>query len=120
VAVFGALIRTAVARGDAAAARAYYREAVVLHHARHLPLPGAVAAETFAGLALLEGVPERAARLLGMCRTLRGSDRLSDPGAERTAAGALAALGAAAYEAAFARGAELSREQALRELTDPL
>ncbi|WP_405726210.1 tetratricopeptide repeat protein [Streptomyces sp. NBC_01537] len=120
VAVFGALIRTAVARGDAVAARAYYREAVVLDHARHLPLPGAVAAETFAGLALLEGGPERAAELLGMCRTLRGSDRLSDSGAERTAAGALAALGTAAYEAAFERGSQLSREQALRALTDPL
>ncbi|MDX6346289.1 MAG: hypothetical protein QOF84_1079 [Streptomyces sp.] len=119
-AVLGGLIRIAVAQGDAARARTYYPEAVSLDHARYMPLAGAVAAETFAGLALLEGDPQRAAELLGMCRALRERDPLSDPDALRTADGARAALGEAAYEAAFARGAELGREQALQALTDPL
>ncbi|MFE2426289.1 BTAD domain-containing putative transcriptional regulator [Streptomyces sp. NPDC059373] len=119
-AVLGALIRIAVAEGDAARARTYYPEAVSLDHARYVPLAGAVAAETFGGLALLEGDPLRAAELLGMCRALRERDLLSDPDALRTADGARAALGEAAYEAAFARGAELGREQALQALTDPL
>jgi predicted ATPase/DNA-binding SARP family transcriptional activator len=120
VAVLGALIRIAVAQGDAVRARTYYPEAVSLDHARYMPLAGAVVAETFAGLALLEGDPRRAAELLGVCRALREGDLLADSDALSTADGARAALGEAAYEAAFARGATLGREQALQALTDPL
>lgn len=120
VAVLGALIRIAVAQGDAAGARVYYPEAVALDHARFLPLAGAVAAETFAGLALLEGDPQRAAELLGTCRALRDGGIVSDPDALRTAEATRAALGDAAYEAAFGRGAALGKDQALRALTDPL
>jgi hypothetical protein len=55
-----------------------------------------------------------------VCRALREGDLLADSDALSTADGARAALGEAAYEAAFARGATLGREQALQALTDPL
>ncbi|MCZ4118081.1 AfsR/SARP family transcriptional regulator [Streptomyces sp. H39-S7] len=107
------LARIAEAEGDLEQARGYYRQ---LPEAELVGRNGPVAAsfaEALAGLALLDGVPERAALLLGTARTLRGAEVPPDPDTARVGAAARAALGAAAFAAAHARGVALSREEAL-------
>lgn len=75
-------------------------------------------AEALAGLALLDGGPERAALLLGVARTLRGAEVPPDRDTARVGAAARAELGETAFAAAHARGVALSREQTVVALTD--
>ncbi|WP_187144948.1 BTAD domain-containing putative transcriptional regulator [Streptomyces sp. H39-C1] len=112
------LARIAEAEGDPERARGYYRQ---VPEAELVSRNGPVAAsfaEALAGLALLEGGPERAALLLGVARTLRGAEVPPDRDTARVGAAARAALGEAAFAAAHARGVALSREQTVVALTD--
>ncbi|HWO64930.1 MAG TPA: AfsR/SARP family transcriptional regulator, partial [Umezawaea sp.] len=94
-------------------------EAVELHAralaaARSSPLADlAAAVEGQADAALVTGSAERAALLLGASVAVRGMAVTGDPDVARIARAATASLGAAGFAAAFARGAGLSREEAL-------
>ncbi|MFC7330142.1 BTAD domain-containing putative transcriptional regulator [Marinactinospora rubrisoli] len=97
------------------------------HHARALatlagdgPLSGPsallvapTAVEALAGLALLDGDPTRAARLLGTARVLRGTTRAADPDVARVAATARDRLGTPGYERAYRQAAAVPRTRAL-------
>ncbi|MDX2703095.1 BTAD domain-containing putative transcriptional regulator [Streptomyces sp. PA03-6a] len=112
-----ALGRIAQEEGDTALARGHLREAAgVEHGARDLPL-AANLADAFAGLALAEGDPARAAELLGVASALRGTEVPAGPDAARTEGAARAALGDPAHQEAYARGAGLPADRALRALT---
>ncbi|MFJ5213093.1 BTAD domain-containing putative transcriptional regulator [Streptomyces sp. NPDC088354] len=112
-----ALGRIALAEGRTEQARARFLEAAdPAHGARNLPLAAALA-EARADLSLAEGDPRAAAELLGVARALRGPSVPALPGTDRTDAAVRTALGAAGYEAAYARGAGLSADRALRALT---
>jgi predicted ATPase len=112
-----ALGRIAQEEGDTDRARGHFREAADLEHgARDLPLAASLA-DAFAGLALAEGEPARAAELLGVGRALRGPGVPAGPDAGRTETSVRAALGAPAYDAAHARGARLPADRALRALS---
>ncbi|MBG0812780.1 BTAD domain-containing putative transcriptional regulator [Planomonospora sp. ID82291] len=99
-------------KGDAAEALAWYRRAFTGsgfgRGTRDLSLAARVA-EGLAGVALLEGDGERAALLLGAGAALRGLPPVEDPDAARVAARCRDLIGAAAYEAARARGVEAAR-----------
>jgi predicted ATPase/DNA-binding SARP family transcriptional activator len=111
-----ALGRIAEAEGDRERARALYRQASDSEYsARNLPLAAALA-DAFAGLALLDGAPERAAQLLGLARALRGREALTSPDVARTVAAARARLGGPAYDAAHARGTALGVDDAWQAL----
>ncbi|MGA6173736.1 ATP-binding protein [Streptomyces sp. NPDC012600] len=102
---------TAELRGDADGALRLQREALAVARATGDPLAVALALEGLAGAELLAGRPGPAARLLGAATATRASVRAPLPEGERhdidrIAAGAAEALGRAAYEAEFARGAE--------------
>ncbi len=115
--VLVALARIAVAGGDAEAARAHFRQAATHDGVSLLfPLAGALAAEAAAGLALLEGDPRRAGRLLGVAEALRGTPP-GGPDAAATTAAARAALGADGFEAVRAPAAALPRDRAIAEAT---
>ncbi|SNT57477.1 Predicted ATPase [Actinacidiphila glaucinigra] len=112
-----ALGRIALEEGGTAAARGHLREAAdVEHGARDLPL-AANLADAFAGLALAEGDPARAAELLGLGRALRGPQVPAGPDAARTEDAVRVALGEPAHDEASARGARLHADRALRALT---
>lgn len=114
--VLVALGRVAEAEGDARGARARHREALgVVVGGGFVPVLSE-AAEGLAGADLLDGDGAGAARLLGIGAALRGVRATGDPDAERIEAGARALIGDEAYAAAFARGAALSREEALAVL----
>lgn len=112
------LARVAEAEGALERARGYYRR---IPGADLVSRNGPVAAslaEALAGLALLDGGPERAALLLGTARTLRGAEVPPDRDTARVVAAARAALGDAAFAAAHTRGAALSRDETVVALTD--
>ncbi|WP_431958980.1 BTAD domain-containing putative transcriptional regulator [Actinacidiphila sp. bgisy160] len=112
-----ALGRIAQEEGDTARARGHFREAAgVEHGARDLPLAAGLA-DAFAGLALAEGDPARAAELLGVGSALRGPEVPAGPDAARTEDAVRAALGDPAHDEAYARGAGLPTDRALRALT---
>ena len=73
----------------------------------------ASAVEGLAGIALRDGEPARAARLLGAGTALRGVRAGGDPDVERVVAAARTVLGVAGYEAAYTAGAALSHADAL-------
>ena len=109
--------RISVAEGDAATARARFREAAGGDEVTlHFPLAGSLAAEAAAGLALLSGDPRRAALLLGAAQALRGSPP-SGPDATAAATAARAALGDEPYRAAHTAGARLNRDRAIATVT---
>lgn len=111
------LARIAEAEGDAELARGYYRQIPETELVSRNGPVAASFAEALAGLALVDGGPERAALLLGVARTLRGADVPPDRDTARVSAAARAALGATAFAAAHARGMALSREQTVVALT---
>lgn len=112
--VFTALGRLAEAEGDRAEAGRRHGEALALTRTPPaVTMDLAHATEGYAGLALLEGAAERAAFLLGAGVALRGAAVAGDPDVARVAAGATELIGAEAFAAAFARGAALSRDDAL-------
>ena len=110
------LARIATAAGDTAEAHARYREALSPGvDTRNLPAL-AEAAGGMAGLALLEGAPEQAARLQGLSQALRHSAGPPDPDRLRITAAARAALGDPAYDQAHASAAALPPEAAIASL----
>ncbi|MFB4301184.1 BTAD domain-containing putative transcriptional regulator [Actinomadura sp. NTSP31] len=94
--------RVAAARGDHGTARARYREAAGAAASTGAFFEGARAVEALALLEAAEGAPERAARLLGAAAALCGVPSGTAPEAT------------AAHPDAYAEGAALSREDALR------
>jgi hypothetical protein len=107
-----ALGHIAVVEGDSELARGHYRAALALTaDPANLPI-AASAVEGLAGLAALDGDGERAAVLLGAGQALRGVSIPGDPDVARAAAAARDLIGAA-FDAAFERGAALSRSDAL-------
>lgn len=114
-----ALGRIALAEGRPEQARARFLEAAdPAHGARNLPLAAALA-EAQADLSLAEGDHDAAAERLGIARALRGPSVPALPGTDRTDAVVRAALDSPSYEAAYARGARLPVDRALRALTGP-
>ncbi|WP_207935739.1 BTAD domain-containing putative transcriptional regulator [Actinomadura sp. KC216] len=103
---------TAVVEGDHARAEELFHEALDLAFDHPIFTYHALAAAGLAGVALADGDGQRAAALLGAAAALRGVQAASDPDTERVTAAARSVLGDAAYEAAFAGGAGLSREEA--------
>jgi predicted ATPase/DNA-binding SARP family transcriptional activator len=102
-----------VTEGRAGEALARHREALTGALAQ-LNFPCAAGAiEGLSGVALLEGDGERAALLLGAGAALRGVSVPGDPDVDRVVAGSRRLIGAAAYAAAYERGAALSRDEAL-------
>ncbi|MFD3452089.1 BTAD domain-containing putative transcriptional regulator [Streptomyces sp. NPDC058691] len=115
-----ALGRIALAEGRPQQARTRFLEAADPGHgARNLPLAAALA-EAQADLALADGDPAAAAERLGVARALRGPSLPALPETDRTDAAVRAALGSTGYEAAYARGARLPVDRALRALTGPV
>ncbi|MFJ2030494.1 BTAD domain-containing putative transcriptional regulator [Streptosporangium sp. NPDC087985] len=121
--VLTALGRLAEAGGDPAGARLRHRQA--LASARRSPLTTDIAdaAEGHAGAVLLGGAGktpgnagERAALLLGVAVALRGTAVAGDRDVARIAARARDLAGPEAFASAFARGAVLSRDEALTVL----
>ncbi|MEU9023353.1 BTAD domain-containing putative transcriptional regulator [Actinomadura sp. NPDC048394] len=106
----------AAAEGDAARARELFLEALSISSDHPIFTYQAGAAVGLGGAALAEGDAERAARLVGVAALLRGPQVPGDADAERVEADARAALGDARYEAAFAEGAALGRDEALAML----
>jgi predicted ATPase/DNA-binding SARP family transcriptional activator len=93
---------------------AVHLHADALAAARASPLADlAAAAEGQADAALLTGSPARAALLLGAAVTVRGTTVAGDPDVARIARTASEALGSTGFAEAFARGAALSRDEAL-------
>ncbi|WNV84528.1 BTAD domain-containing putative transcriptional regulator [Umezawaea sp. Da 62-37] len=93
-----------------------YPEAVAVALTSSLGSTLASAAEGLADAALLTGSAERAALLLGAAVALRGTTATGDPDVARLASAATEVLGSTAFAEAFARGAALSRAQALTAL----
>lgn len=112
-----ALGRVCAAEGDVTGFRAHLREAFgAVRGAVNLPF-AAVVAEGWAGVAVLDGEPARAAELLGMACALRGAGLPVGRDAARDARTARAALGTAGYEEAHESGASLAHDEVLRRLT---
>ena len=112
------LARIAVTAGDSAEAHARFRDALPPDvDTRNLPAL-AEAAASMAGLALLDGTPEQAARLQGVSRALRHSTVPADPDQHRITASARAALGDPGYDRAHALGADLDPESAVAALLE--
>jgi tetratricopeptide (TPR) repeat protein len=109
-----ALARIAIVEGDLAQAWSRFDQALSAVQ-RPMNLPAAAGAiEGLAGLALAGNEPERAARLLGAAEAMRGSSMPGDPDVAAVAAAARAELGDAAYDRAYAAGAALTPDEALR------
>ncbi|WP_199487679.1 BTAD domain-containing putative transcriptional regulator [Actinomadura spongiicola] len=102
----------AAADGDHDRARALFSEALDMSLDHPIFMYRANAGVGLAGVAVAEGDGERAATLLGASAVLRAVQVAGDTDAARVAAGARGLLGDTAYEAAFGRGAALSREEA--------
>ncbi|MBP2324310.1 putative ATPase/DNA-binding SARP family transcriptional activator [Kibdelosporangium banguiense] len=79
----------------------------------NVPLAGAVT-EALSGVALLNGEPEQAARLLGAGAALRGIAVVCADGVTRVTEAATAMIGADAFASAYAEGQAMSRPEALR------
>jgi predicted ATPase len=116
LAALSALGRLAQADGDLAEARLRQGEVRARMHAMPA-MDLADVAEGQAGLALLEGLAERAALLLGVAVALRGMAVAGDRDVAGITARATEAIGAEAFAAAFARGAALGRDEALTTLS---
>ncbi|GIH37731.1 SARP family transcriptional regulator [Microbispora corallina] len=101
--VYLALGWAAQMSGDAGEALAWHRRALTTGLGERNLAMAARVAEGFAGVALLEGDPGRAAGLLGVGAALRGSPRPDDPDIRRVASQCLERIGEAAYERAYGR-----------------
>jgi predicted ATPase/DNA-binding SARP family transcriptional activator len=111
------LARVAEAAGDAVEAETRFRQVLAIglgHGDRRIM---AFAAEALAGTVVRGGDGERAALLLGAGAALRGLSLAGDPDVARVAGRARELIGDAAFTAARARGAAISREEALALLT---
>ena len=102
--------------GDMRRAAASYAESLVLRRALGDMEGVARGLEGLAGVAVGQGRPDRAARLLGAAHTLRETSNAPLPSTDRavyeqTAAAARAALGSTAFSAAWAEGKALPVEQ---------
>jgi predicted ATPase/DNA-binding SARP family transcriptional activator len=105
-----------VADGDAGAARDRLDEAIDRAAALvDMPILATVV-HTMAGVALLTDGPDRAAELLGSADSLRGTCDRGDADPLRTERRVRALLSDAAFAAAYARGAALSREEIMTKL----
>ncbi|MBT2211539.1 BTAD domain-containing putative transcriptional regulator [Actinomadura sp. NEAU-AAG7] len=102
--------------GGTARARELFRASLALSIDHPVFMNQAGAAVGLAGAALADGDGARAALLLGAARALRGADVERDADAEGVEGGARALVGDAAYEASYAEGAALPREEAVAEL----
>jgi predicted ATPase/DNA-binding SARP family transcriptional activator len=106
----------ALACGDLSAAESYLATALdTAHRLTDMPVIARTAV-ALAELWLRRGSPERAAVVLGASEVLRGGPDLLSADLERVATAVRAALGAAAYEAAYARGRSCDRPRALAML----
>ena len=104
------------AAGNFEAAAEYHQEAL---QAATEVYDGPIIADCLQGwadLLLRRGEPERAAELLGAAHLQRGMRDRSSPDVNRTAAGAEAALGPAAFAEAYERGRSRPRETTLASL----
>jgi tetratricopeptide (TPR) repeat protein len=104
--------------GDLAAAGRWHAKALaLLASPKTVLLPSnptlAVIVEGIAALTAARGDQARAAELLGLAHALQGFRNPGSLEADRATAAAIAALGAAAFDAAYARGRQLSRPDAL-------
>jgi predicted ATPase/DNA-binding SARP family transcriptional activator len=104
--------------GDLAAAASWHARALaVLTAAQVVMFPSnphlAGIVEGIAALAAARGEHARAAELLGLAHVLQGFRNAGSLEAERAAVAAIAALGPAAFDAAYARGRLLRRADAL-------
>ncbi|MFI7633751.1 BTAD domain-containing putative transcriptional regulator [Nonomuraea sp. NPDC049400] len=121
--VLTALGRLAEATGDTAEAARRHAEALATALKSPLSTDLADAAEGLAGQCLPGGTTEdggsaeRAALLLGVGVALRGMAVAGDRDVARVAAAATEVLGAEGFAAAFAKGASMSRDDALSALT---
>jgi predicted ATPase/DNA-binding SARP family transcriptional activator len=116
--VHASLAHLDVSEADLDSAQAQLRTALELAVSVHDMPIAAVVGIGFAELSLACGDAERAAILLGASTSLRGAVDRSNPDAIRIAATAAAALDAADYDQAYARGLALSREEALSLLAE--
>ncbi|MEU7001909.1 BTAD domain-containing putative transcriptional regulator [Nonomuraea sp. NPDC046570] len=116
-----ARVLTALARLTDDPREAATRHRQALDAALNSPLAShlADAAEGQAGQALTDGHPERAALLLGIGTALRGVTLTGDPDLTATATAATQTLGTETFATLFARGAAMSRRQALTTLHTP-
>jgi predicted ATPase/DNA-binding SARP family transcriptional activator/uncharacterized protein HemY len=110
--------------GDTARAREFLAESLSLYRSLQYPRGIAVCLEAFAGVAVAEGNPERAARLLGAAALLRETggglpwpaDRADN---ERNLAAIRATLDEPTFTAAWSRGRATSLEQIMANALDP-
>ncbi|MEV0380567.1 BTAD domain-containing putative transcriptional regulator [Nonomuraea sp. NPDC050643] len=115
--IFTALGRLAEAHDDASGAALRHQQALTAVLRWPMATELAAVAEGLAGLTLLGGPAERAALLLGVGVALRGMAMAGDRDVARIAATATARLGAETFATAYARGASMSRDDALATLT---
>ncbi|MBB5958112.1 putative ATPase [Saccharothrix tamanrassetensis] len=108
--------RLAELSGDRDEAARWHDEALAVVRSPALATELAAVVEGRAGLALLDGAADRAALLLGTAVALRGTAEVGDPDAARVADGARALVGAEVFAEAYARGAAMSRDEALTAL----
>ncbi|RNL82100.1 BTAD domain-containing putative transcriptional regulator [Halostreptopolyspora alba] len=107
-------------RGDAAQARALHLDGLAASHTVGDPRAIAQALEGVAGADVLDGVPDRAARLLGAASAARSSAGAPQPAAERfdvdrVTAGVVRELGDERFAAEFHVGERTELVQAARE-----
>ncbi|WP_171064327.1 BTAD domain-containing putative transcriptional regulator [Actinomadura soli] len=107
----------ALAEGDPARGRELFVQALDMSIDHPIFLYRSLAGAGLAGAAVAEGDGARAAALLGAAAALQGVQVAGDPDTGRVSSGARELIGDAAYEAAFAEGAALSREEARALLT---
>jgi predicted ATPase/class 3 adenylate cyclase len=112
--------RLALARGEAGSARADLQEGLELRRAMGHQAGIAAGLEGLAAVAVCGRQPGRAARLLGAATALRQAigaplPPVDRPDCEATAQAARAALGEAAFAAAWAAGEALTPEEAVAE-----
>ncbi|GAA4241819.1 BTAD domain-containing putative transcriptional regulator [Actinomadura meridiana] len=107
----------AVGEGEHARARELFFQALDMSMDHPIFMYRALAGVGLAGVAVAEGDGARAATLLGAAAALQGVQVAGDADMARVSDAARDLVGDAAYEAAFAAGADLSREDAHALLT---
>jgi predicted ATPase/DNA-binding SARP family transcriptional activator len=114
--MLGALSRIYASIGDVEKAQQYAREAVGLAlSTEDMPVAAAVV-EIGLDADLLTSEPGEIARLLGLAASMRGLRAIPDADVQRLVDKVRDALGNDAYEAAFAGGSALSRDEAVAEV----
>jgi predicted ATPase/class 3 adenylate cyclase/uncharacterized protein HemY len=113
--------RVARSRGEYASARTLHAEALAVWQAAGMRFGVPLSLEAFASLATAQNQLERAARLFGAAEASQELFRLSPADRadhDRDVAAVRAALGEAAFAAAWAAGRAITMEQALAEALD--